>query len=227
MRRGRSQGKGRFPCNLKRGGWFSGCAVERCIVYNGDVRKHASKGPGLNECDTKLLELLDRSGARLFALLTRLTLREDVAEELMQELFLKLSSAPNQASIDCWKAYARQVAINLAFDWRRRNRRRRTVLLEDIGEPLAQAGGPLGDAMQAEEFEQVLAAVGRLRGISREVFVMRHIQQDSYEEIAEQLGKTPHQVRALCFRAMKDVREILGCDPGSRGEKGVSRVETE
>lgn len=181
----------------------------------------------MNECDTKLLELLDRSGAHLFALLTRLTLREDVAEELMQELFLKLSSAPNQASIDCWKSYARRVAINLAFDWRRRNRRRRTVPLEDVGEPLAQAGGPLGDAMQAEEFEQVLAAVGRLKGASREVFVMRHIQQDSYGAIAEQLGKTPHQVRALCFRAMKDVREILGCDPGARGEKGVPCVETE
>ena len=39
----------------------------------------------------ELLELLDTSGAELFALLTRLTLREDVAEELMQELFIKLS----------------------------------------------------------------------------------------------------------------------------------------
>ncbi len=38
----------------------------------------------------ELLELLDKSGANLYALLTRLTLREDIAEELMQELFIKL-----------------------------------------------------------------------------------------------------------------------------------------
>lgn len=34
--------------------------------------------------DKELLELLERSGAELYTLLTRLTLREDVAEELMQ-----------------------------------------------------------------------------------------------------------------------------------------------
>ncbi|MBN1362117.1 MAG: sigma-70 family RNA polymerase sigma factor [Sedimentisphaerales bacterium] len=173
------------------------------------------------------MELLDRSGARLFALLTRLTLREDVAEELMQELFLKLSHAPQQATIDCWYAYARRVAINLAFDWRRRHRRRQTVPLEGVSEPISGTRGPVGDLLQAEESEQVLAAIGRLQGASRELFVMRYLQQDSYEDIATQLGKTPHQVRALCFRAMKEVREILGCNRGPRSEKGVLRVEHE
>ena len=43
----------------------------------------------------ELLELLDKSGADLYALLTRLTLREDVAEELMQELFIKLKGSSN------------------------------------------------------------------------------------------------------------------------------------
>ncbi len=181
----------------------------------------------MDECHTKLLELLDRSGASLFALLTRLTLREETGEELMQELFLKLSNAQDQAPIDCWYAYARRVAINLAFDWRRRHWRRRSVPLEDISEPISRTNGPVGKAMQAEEFEQVLAAVGRLKGASREVFVMRHLQQDSYEDIAEQLGKTPHHVRALCFRAMKDVREILGCNHWPTDEKGVQRVEHE
>lgn len=32
---------------------------------------------------TEVLELLETSGAKLYALLTRLTLREDVAEELL------------------------------------------------------------------------------------------------------------------------------------------------
>ncbi len=176
---------------------------------------------------TALLELLDRSGANLFALLIRLTLREDVAEDLMQELFLKLRSAPSQASIGCWQAYARRVAINLAFDWRRGNRRRRAVPLDEVAEPVSGADEPLSQAARTEEFERILAAVGRLKGISREVFVMHHVQQETYEEIARQLGKTPHQVRALGFRAMKDVRERLGCDRGPGEAKGVQRVEYE
>lgn len=197
------------------------------VVYNGVVRTHASKEPGLEKCHTQLLELLDRFGAPLFALLTRLTLREETAEELMQDLFLKLRQVPNQADIDCWYAYARRAAINLAFDWRRRNRRRRMAPLDGLAEPVSQTHGPLGQAMQAEEFEQVLTAVGRLKGLSREVFVMRHLQQIPYEEIAAELGKTPHQVRALSFRAMKEIRQMLGCEHGPGEEKGVQYVEHE
>jgi len=67
----------------------------------------------------ELLELLDKSGADLYALLTRLTLREDVAEELMQELFIKLNNSRGIGKIANWNAYAHRAAINLAFDWRR------------------------------------------------------------------------------------------------------------
>lgn len=65
----------------------------------------------------ELLEFLDRSGAELYTLLTRLTLRQDIAEELMQELFIKLSRSRGPAKVTKWDAYARRAAINLAFDW--------------------------------------------------------------------------------------------------------------
>ena len=68
----------------------------------------------------ELLELLDRSGAKLHALLARITLREEVAEELMQDLFIKLSKISESYEIANWDAYARRAAIHLAFDWRRR-----------------------------------------------------------------------------------------------------------
>ena len=174
---------------------------------------------------TELLELLDQNGARLFALLTRLTLREDVAEELMQDLFIRLSSAKDQSGIDCWYAYARRTAINLAFDWRRRQATRRLRSLEGLGERASDASAPLSRLIQSEEIGRVLAAIGRLRGTSREVFVMRYVQQDSYEAIAEQLGKTVHQVRALCFRAMSNLRDMLGRNHLPVEGKGVQRVE--
>ena len=69
--------------------------------------------------DKELLELLDRSGAELYALVTRLTLREDIAEELMQDLFIKLKNSRGAARVANLDAYARRAAINLAFDWRR------------------------------------------------------------------------------------------------------------
>lgn len=158
---------------------------------------------------TELLELLDRSGASLHALLTRLTLRQDVAEELMQDLFLKLNAARDQGGVDCWDAYARRTAINLAFDWRRREKSRRSCSLDESLELACEAGPPLSRLIESEELEQVLAAIGRLHGPSREAFVLRYIQQESYEDIAKQFGKTPHHVRALCSRAMSALRDLV------------------
>jgi len=176
---------------------------------------------------TELLALLDQFGPGLYALLTRLTLREEVAEELMQELFLKLHGTQNQGRIECWYAYARRTAINLAFDWRRRQATRRACSLDALSERASEADSPLGHLIVSEELEQVLAAVGRLHGASREVFVMRYIQQSSYEEIAAQLGKTVHQARALCFRAMSTLRDVLGCAASPADGKEVQHVTDE
>jgi RNA polymerase sigma-70 factor, ECF subfamily len=181
----------------------------------------------LSDRQADLLELLDHYGAGLYALLARLTLREDVAQELMQELFLKLHGTKDQGRIECWYAYARRVAINLAFDWRRRQSVRRTCSLDALSERASETDSPLGQLIASEELEHILAAVGRLHGASREVFVLRHLQQCSYEEIAEQLGKTVHQVRALCFRALSILRDALGCEPEPADGKEVQHVTDE
>ena len=76
----------------------------------------------------------------------------------MQELFLRLSDGANHDGIECLAAYARRTAINLAFDWRRKKRRRDTVPLDAIAEPLSHKVGPLADVIAAEETEQILNA---------------------------------------------------------------------
>ena len=171
----------------------------------------------------ELLELLDKSGAELYALLTRLTLREDVAEELMQELFIKLNNSRFAGSVANLKAYARKSAINLAFDWRRRQKR--TVLaVGQVVEPASNDDSPLGKLIHTEELTETLNAVGRLRKSSREVIVMRYLQQESYENIAEQLGKTSHHVRALCSRAIHQLRDVLGSNEHKPSKKEINNV---
>ena len=55
---------------------------------------------------------------------------------------------------------------------------------------------------------------------------MRFIQQDSYDSIAEKLGKTPHHVRALCSRAVSHLRDVLGSDRHELCERKEENVET-
>jgi RNA polymerase sigma-70 factor (ECF subfamily) len=157
----------------------------------------------------ELLELLDKSGADLYALLTRLTLREDVAEELMQELFIKLNHSRFTGKVINLEAYARRAAINLAFDWRR-SQKRAIPAMGLAAEPAANDDSPLSKLIHTEELAETLNAIGRLNKSSREVLIMRYIQQESYENIAEQLGKSSHHVRALCSRAIGQLRDALG-----------------
>lgn len=157
----------------------------------------------------ELLELLETSGAELFALLTRLTLREDVAEELMQELFIKLQSSKGLQKATNRQAYARRAAINLAFDWRR-SRQRAALRLKHVRRQASNNESPLVKIIHSEEFRETLDALGQLKKSSREALVMRYIQQESYERIAEQMGTTSHQVRAICSRAVSHLRQIIG-----------------
>lgn len=156
----------------------------------------------------ELLEFLDRSGVYLYTLLARLTLRQDIAEDLMQELFIKLSNSRSFEKAKNPVAFARRAAINLAFDWWRKHRRE-TQLYNDVLNLKKNFNSPLNKLIQAEDMEKVLSGINKLKGIYREVFVMRHIQQESYEHIAEQLGKSDHYTRTLCHRASCNLRQIL------------------
>ncbi len=44
----------------------------------------------------------------------------------------------------------------------------------------------------------------------REVFVLRHIEERSTEEVAEVLGLSPGSVKRHLFRAIRGLRESLG-----------------
>ncbi|MFH1719104.1 MAG: sigma-70 family RNA polymerase sigma factor [Planctomycetota bacterium] len=172
----------------------------------------------------ELLELLDKSGAELYTLLTRLTLREDAAEELMQELFIKLSNSRGLAKATNRDAYARRTAINLAFDWHRAAKRA-ALRLDHVGPRAPSDDSPLTKLIRSEEIRETFNAIGRLRKTSREALVMRYIQQQSYDDIAEQMGRTSHQVRAMCSRALSHLRKLIGSNHRKPAEKEIENVE--
>lgn len=156
-----------------------------------------------------MFAILDAHGAALHALLLRLTLRPDVADDLLQELFVKLATSPQLHVADNPLAYVKRAAINLALDWRRaRNRRpERTDVTCDA--PVSEEPSPLDALADAEQVDRALDASASLSELARQAFVMRYVQQESFEAVAVALGKTPHQARGLCHAAVRELREQL------------------
>jgi RNA polymerase sigma factor (sigma-70 family) len=98
------------------------------------------------------------------------------------------------------------VAINLAME-RRRSKRADSA---DLDKSLAQdAASPLQQMVRAEELAQILDGLSELPELSRECFVLRLIEDESYDEIAKKVGKTAHQARGLCHAAVRALRERL------------------
>ena len=184
------------------------------------MREVKMQGAHLQERQKRLLELLEESGLSIHVLLMRLTLREDVAEDLMQELFLKLSRSGGLDRARNRDAYVRRAAINLAFDWRRKQKHRE-VSLDKVAEPADSGEAVVDELIRREELEEVLDAVGRLNKASRDSVVMRYLDNRSYDYIAEQLQMTPHHIRAVCHRARQGLMHIL-----NRGRSAQSGKES-
>ena len=175
------------------------------------------------ERQKKILQLLDTSGERLHRLLGRLTRCEDVVGDLLQELFIRLWNSKAFDNADDSFAYAYRAAINLAFEWRRKQKAMCRISQENY--PVSKDNSSaLRKMIRAEELEQVLNAASRLTDLARDVVVMHYIEQDSFEEIGRRLGKKPQYMRALCAKAVAELREMLAEEKGNTGGNKSSAI---
>jgi RNA polymerase sigma factor (sigma-70 family) len=94
--------------------------------------------------------------------------------------------------------------------------------LANVHEPGSNDNSPLSNLAQKEQLEETLNAISQLSELYRQTLVMRYIQQNSYEEIAQALGRDEHHVRGLCSRAIGQLRALLASDKAQSPRKGMS-----
>jgi len=176
-------------------------------------------GASLSNHWSRLESLLETGGLQLHALLVRLTLREEVADDLLQDLFVRLSQSEGFLRAGSPLGYARRATINLAFDWHRKISRAPKIegLVE---EPAAHAASQLDVLIDREDYERILAGVERLSPRSRTCVVLHYIEQLSYVEIAEELGTTPHRVRGVCHKGVRRLQQMMDRKSHSVKTKG-------
>ena len=165
--------------------------------------------------------LMERHKAAVYGYLLRLTGRPDAADDLFQEVFLKLVKNPSAyGEREKLKAWLFTVARNAAMDYFRKEGSRGEVPLEGYdGQP-----GP-ADFMASAEPGPAEAFYGKARGAridaalaalsedQREVFYLRHYSELSFREIAEQLSLPIGTVLARMSRAAALLRKNLEKDP--------------
>jgi RNA polymerase sigma-70 factor (ECF subfamily) len=160
--------------------------------------------------------------SKLRAFLTRLTGAPVVADDLLQETFMRVHRARGGfepgAAVVPW-AYA--IARNAWLDHVRSVKVRAKIQVEGIDDKsnrIDPITGPEADSEQAaiaRETAQIVESVlSRLPPAQREAFVLLRYEGMSVQDAAEVLGSTPTAVKLRAFRAYKALREALGRDRG-------------
>ena len=151
-------------------------------------------------------ELLARYQHRLFRFLMRLVQNQAEAEDLFQQTWLrvmeKIGQYDSRSNFDSW-LFA--VAHNLAID---HLRKRRETELQDVG-LVSRQPNALEELLESERAEALLAAMGGLPAIHREVLTLRFEEGMKLEQIAEVAGIPLSTVKSRLHRALENLRAAV------------------
>ena len=161
-------------------------------------------------------ELVQRNTRRVFSIAYRFSGRVDEAEDLTQEVFVKVyqSLARYEPAAGTFATWLGTVARNHAIDHYRRRREERSKVTEDTDAlpALPDKTEALDTALAREERARLVRrAVRALPAPLREAVVLCDLQGMSYEEIAEALSLPLGTVKSRINRGRIELaRRLLG-----------------
>lgn len=178
------------------------------------IRAMTAEGPGRDTAG--LAALIEAHRGELLRFLASRCGDADLAQDLLQELWLKLADA-DPGPVANGRAYLMRAANNLALD-RLRARRRAMIrdrrwLVEDQSGDLLDRPDPAPRAdealLEAEEAAVLEAAITRLPEGARRALRLYRFEGMKQHEIAEVMGITRSGVEKHLALAMKHLRDSL------------------
>jgi RNA polymerase sigma factor (sigma-70 family) len=136
----------------------------------------------------------------LLRTLQRMVSNHSVAEDLLQETYLRVRNALNERPITHLEPFVFQTARNLALDHLRARRIHARTIVEDAPlsdvESVVAPQATLEDATHAKRLlEGLSASLGQLTQRQQRIFILSRLNGCSYIEIADQLGVSPSTVQ--------------------------------
>ncbi|CCQ90678.1 ECF-type RNA polymerase sigma factor, sigma-70 family [Nitrospina gracilis 3/211] len=162
-------------------------------------------------CDSNLLAVLVSCYEDLKTFLTRKYGCRSLAEEVVQETWLRVRQLSQPIVVDHPRAYLFKMAANLAIDHLRSEKVRKRYISEDSQADEFPKDTPLPDRVL--DYKQRLAvlrqAVDELPPRCREVFLLHKFEEYSHAEIAERLDISRNMVEKHIIRGLAHCRNRL------------------
>ncbi len=162
---------------------------------------------------------------KVFNLAYKFVGRHDEAEDLTQEIFLKIFRAlhtfDRRANFQTWLI---SISRNLCIDHYRSVRKERETMARDVDasdlSPVSRERDPHGQLEQRDLKHLIKMALDELPSSLREAVVLRDLQEFSYQEIAGQLGLPEGTVKSRINRGRielaRQLRRLQSRQPGDQ-----------
>lgn len=151
--------------------------------------------------------LFERYHKRIFNFLARMTMDRTVAEDLTQNVFVRLLKYRNSYREGArFQSWIYQVARNIFSDHYQdvKNQRRGFIDVEKIEGIMADSD----DTLMMDEREELLhKSLARLDPDQRELLILTRFQHMKYEEVASIMDTTVANVKVRVHRAIGKLRE--------------------
>jgi RNA polymerase sigma-70 factor (ECF subfamily) len=150
--------------------------------------------------------------AKLYGVLLRILGRPELADDVMQETYLKVWKMAGQfdptiASPITWMvAIARNRAIDIV-------RKRVDVSVEDSPEAMgvaAEAPPPLARREMTEELRRLLSCLGKLDPEKQRIVLLAYYSGWSREQLAQKLDIPVNTIKTWLRRSLLEIRECMG-----------------
>ena len=160
-------------------------------------------------CAHKLLPLIR---LRLGRTLRREMESRDVLQAVLCKSLGRLNEVRDPAAVMGWLARIAENEIRDQADFYKRQRRdaAKRTSIDDAAEVPAPVRQALSQAIVTEQVERLETALEALPDAQREIIVLRKLEELSFRDIGERLGKTEDACRMAFARAMAALTLRLG-----------------
>ena len=154
-------------------------------------------------------ELVDRFGQKVYSVAYHFTLKREDAEELSQEIFLKIFENLHRYNGDFpLIAWIVSLSRNLCIDRYRRSKREKSfrfVQDDAVAPMLTSEDDPAANALKKERTKMLFAALADIPEELAEILVLRDLDGLAYDQIAQALELPDGTVKSRLFRARAEV----------------------
>ena len=160
--------------------------------------------------------LVDRYQSKVFTTIFLIVKDQGVAEDLLQDVFVKVLHTFNSDKYNeegKFQPWVMRIAHNMAIDHFRKAKRYPTILLED-GSNLLNSLSFAEDSSEEQRIKEETLAwvrnlIDELPEAQREVVIMRHYLDMSFQEIAEQTGVSINTALGRMRYALNHIRKKM------------------